>query len=155
MQRYGIDADICGDSYRRLLEYFANRTATYLFAVTNEEIITGACRLIIDELKLFGAITYYDNKWPGTTLLYGGKSLLIKGDLTPAVFQFIKEQRNTLFSWKCPDSPEDLCLIDVEGNALLASTSHECFATVLLADEDLSIWRQDELLKTIDLRSLE
>lgn len=154
MRQFEIVNGVSGASYHRLLEFFASRAETYLFVVVNEAKISEECRCFVDELKSIGARAYYDNKWPGTTLLYGRKSLLIKGELTPEVFELILKKENALFSWRWPDSPEDLCLFDSRGDVLLSSTTHECFASVMLDDEDLALWSKDELLSAIELKPL-
>ena len=154
MREYEVINGAFGKCYHRLLDFCAERASTYLLVVTNESMIDNYCRNFINALTTLGGMAFYGNKWPGTTLLYGAKALIIKGELSPSALQLIQNKEDSLFAWKCPSSPEDLCFIDAKEMAVLSSTTHELFASVTLNDEDFALWQHDELLGTLSLSQL-
>ena len=93
------------------------------------------------------------DRWPGTTLLFGGKANVHRYRWTSQCQRTLLQYSDGLYDWRQPALPEDLCLIRADGDPWLITIAHEKDAYLKVTDDELSALLDDlpDLSSLLDL----
>ena len=127
MKTYHIHRDILGADYQCLIRFLAGR-ATTCQLILHGEPMGLSCREALSSLAELGGETKEVSKWHGTSLEHGATATLCSLPVTPESLEFLLTHVQSLFSWRWPQEPEDLCFEASDGTPLLISTAHEQYA---------------------------
>ena len=134
MYTYHIHRDILGVNYENLIR-FLGRYATTCQLISHDDSITRSCRETLCRLSELGETTVKVSKWHGTRLEPGMTVTLHSFPITPESLHFLLAHVESLFSWRWPDKPEDLCFLTSDEIPLLFSIAHERYAQLSIADD--------------------
>ena len=147
MNTYHIHRDILGVAYEILVR-FLSRYATTCQLISHGDPMTQSCREIMCFLSELGEVTAEVSKWHGTNLEPGMTATLHSFPITSRSLRFILEHAESLFSWRWPDKPEDLCFLTSDGTPLLMSIAHERYAQLTVADD---MYISEELKSVLEI----
>lgn len=83
----------------------------------------------------------YTNKWPGTELI-GHKATVRFYQFDPKTIDILQKAKS-LYSWLCPDRPEDLAFYSTNGKCVLGSIAHEEDSFIYLGEISLEIIKKE------------
>ncbi len=134
MKTYHIHRDILGADYQCLIRFLG------VWAKTCQLISHGeprglSCREALSRLVELGGETKEVSEWHGTTLEHGATATLYSLPVTSESLEFLLTHVQSLFSWRWPQEPEDLCFEASDGTPLLISTAHEQYAQLSVIDD--------------------
>ena len=133
MKAYSIYQDISGTDYQNLINFLGTYAAVCQL-VSHGEPLGQSCKNALNRLVELGADTAKVSEWYGTRLFHGETATLHRFPITPASIEFISTHAKSLFAWRWPDEPEDLCFEASDGTPLLISTAHERYAQLFIGD---------------------
>ena len=122
--RWNFIIEPTGGLYRSLLEHAFPACDSVLLVVRRSQPLNESGRCLLSRLDAFLMRETERSEWPGTKLL----------DRTAQVFEFrftprsalvLKQAVDSLFAWRQPNFPEDLCLLRQDSTPWLVSISHE------------------------------
>ena len=134
MKVFTISNDIQGRAYEELICLLGGCAATSQL-VSHGEPTHMSCKAALSRLVELGATTEEVSEWHGTKLLCGNTAILHSFPVNKETMRFLASHVDSLFSWRWPDEPEDLCFLASDGTSLLISTAHEQYARLALADD--------------------
>ena len=134
MKTYHIHRDILGADYQCLIRFLAGR-ATTCQLILHGEPMGLSCREALSRLAELGGVTKEVSEWHGTSLEHGATATLCSLPVTPESLEFLLTHVQSLFSWRWPQEPEDLCFEASDGTPLLISTAHEQYAQLFVIDD--------------------
>ena len=111
-------------------------------------VIRGSCPLssrgqdVLSKLEEFEISRERRSEWPGTRL-HGADATVVIYKLCVASVSVLKQLSGDLYSWREPNSPEDLCLLRSDGTPWLVSIAHERDAYMELYDREVEAIRVD------------
>ena len=134
MTTYHIHHDILGMAYESLVR-FLGRYATTCQLISHGDPMSQSCRETLFRLSELCEETVEVSEWRGTKLESGATATLHSFPITSRSLQFLLSTAESLFSWRWPDKPEDLCFLASDGTPLLISIAHERYARLTIADD--------------------
>jgi hypothetical protein len=81
------------------------------------------------------------SEWPGTRL-FGHTASVTHFDLNDESVALLKSVSNSIFGWRTPKLPEDLCLLREDESVWLGSISHERDAWLEVTESELAAIRK-------------
>ncbi len=133
MKSYSIHTDLHGKGYRYLITFLAEY-ASHIQLISHDGELSESCRETLCRLRGFNEEVECVNAWPGTQLSLGTTALRHKFSVNKMTVDFISRHVYSLFSWRWPKQPEDLCFLASDGTPLLISTAHEQYAQLIVND---------------------
>ena len=133
MKTYHIHRDILDEAYEGLVMLLGKYCGTCRL-VSHGAPIVQSCRDALSRLADLGEVPTVVSEWHGTRLEHGATAVLHSFPMTPSSQDFLMHHVRSLFSWRWPDNPEDLCLLAPDGTPILFSTAHEQYAQLSVAD---------------------
>lgn len=127
-----------GNLYRQILDYALPRCQSVLLVLRPSPALA-LCGSGIETMRRLEEFLIEQNEaseWPGTELLSGTKATVFKYKYVEACASILKEAANSLYSWKEPYLPEDLCFLRPDGEVFLASIAHERDGYFCVSDEE-------------------
>lgn len=76
------------------------------------------------------------NRWPGTILYDGYTASVFTFTLNDCTKKILIESSSSLYSWRQPFLPEDLCFLREDGREWLVTIAHENEAYLALEPEE-------------------
>lgn len=134
MKVFTINNDIQGRAYKELVCLLGGCAATCQL-VSHGDPTTQSCKEALSKLVELGATTEEVTEWHGTKLVCGNTAILHAFPVNQETMRFLVFHVDSLFSWRWPDEPEDLCFLASDGTPLLISTAHEQYARLAFADD--------------------
>ncbi len=144
-----LTTDLPLDLTKEMIRACAARASHVLLATPMEGYLTEACESFLTKLVSRGARREVVSEWPGTKLFMGETATVYRAPLTERILNSVLDYTGTLFSWRQPNRPEDLCFLDETNAPIFFSTSHECYAQIFLTDEDLARWHECKALSRV------
>ena len=144
MRKFFFDEDVAGVTYIELIRFLAKRSKHFMFVVTIENCISAHGNLVLRRLTSLGCNTSQIDSWPGTTLLDGSTATAYIAPVSNALVELVSTINTSLFSWRLPNFPEDLCFFRSDTSVLFSSTNHEDFATINMTEDDRQAWMKNE-----------
>ena len=126
-----IHRDILGADYETLVR-FLGRYATTCQLTSHGGPMMPSCRETMSRLSELGEVAAEVSEWHGTKLESGMTATLHSFPITPGSLHFLLEHVGSLFSWRWPDEPEDLCFLAADETPLLISIAHERYAQLTI-----------------------
>lgn len=133
MKSYSIHNDLHDKDYRSLVSFLAEY-ASHIQLITHDGGLSASCREALRKLQNFNESIERVTEWPGTQLLSGTTALRHRFRVSEESIGFVSHYVDSLFSWRWPELPEDLCFLAADGTPLLISTAHEQYAQLIVAD---------------------
>lgn len=134
MITYIIQRDLQGESYKTLIDFLGSH-ASHILLVSHEGETTAKCQDTLRRLHFLGATVERVREWPGTILRGEASAFTHRFPVNAASLAFVKGHVKSLFSWRWPDLPEDLCFLGSDKTPLLATTAHEAYAELSVIDD--------------------
>lgn len=148
MAYYELTTDISHELTVALLMYYWKVSKYVSFVIPIDNYQTKQCTYFLSEFLQLGGKKKRVSEWPGTQLLWGDADFYF-APMSQDVFHLVLQATKTLFSWKQPENPEDICLYNEFNSPVLLSTTHEEYAKLCLTDQDINNWREDQQLSQI------
>ena len=133
MKSYRIHKDLHGKDYRSLIRFLAEY-ASHIQLITHDGELSESCRETLCRLQGFNEKVERVNAWPGTQLSPGVTALRHKFSVNMMTVDFVSQHVDSLFSWRWPEQPEDLCFLASDGTPFLILTAHEQYAQLIVQD---------------------
>ncbi len=131
---YPLPSNLYGD----ILDYAVGKSTTFLLVVRDSLGLSLRATELLDRLRRFLVKDHRATKWPGTELLKG-TARVIEYTYTHESEDILKQVAKSLYDWKQPDLPEDLCLLRPSGDVWMATISHEQDAFFEMETEELRV----------------
>lgn len=121
---YSLTQKLSQVNYEKILD-FSLRICTRMILVVNKSMpISNYCELILDRLNPYLLGAKDSSEWPGT-VLYGKTAIVRTYCYSEETVAIIKNITTSLYDWRSPNLPEDLCLLRNDLTPWLISISHE------------------------------
>jgi hypothetical protein len=118
-----ITKDISDADYSDLLGTACQRYAQFSLVWRNRLSFDSSARDIQHELQRFEVARVRRSHWPGTRLI-GTHAVIIRYSINAAQTGVLSRP-NSLFGWRSPQLPEDLCFYAADGSCAIVSVTHE------------------------------
>lgn len=130
-----------GTVYQQLIETSLHFCTTALVVVRPELELSLRGVSVIRNLEPFLIGKSALTEWPGT-LLYRGFAWVSRYNLVSSCARVLEESTDSLYSWRQPDLPEDICLLRPNGDPWLVTISHERDSYLSLTKQDFDLLKQ-------------
>ena len=151
MREFYINEDVTGTTYIELIRFLAKRSGYVMFVITISGYMSSHCNLVLKRLTSFDCKKAQVNNWPGTVLLDGSSATAYTVPVSNPLIELISTINTSLFSWKLPNFPEDICFFRSDNSVIFSSTTHEDFATINMTEDDHKAWMKNMFLKKIQI----
>ncbi|MBE6383504.1 MAG: hypothetical protein E7049_10920 [Lentisphaerae bacterium] len=133
MKFFNIINDVKGRAYKDLIGMVGRYAATCQL-VSHHEPMAQTCKETLSMLAKLGEEIAEVSEWHGTRLSCCNTARLHSFHVNEESLRFLANHVDSLFSWRWPDEPEDLCFLAPDRSPILISTAHEEWARLVLAD---------------------
>ncbi|MFH1128882.1 MAG: stage III sporulation protein AH [Candidatus Omnitrophota bacterium] len=123
MKKVTIISEPKGDVYSSLLKFALTNCASFSLVWRDQLDFNDSAKNIEEDLKPYLIKEEYTSKWPGTEI-FGSKAKVRYYKINPETIKIL-EKISSLYSWFCPDRPEDLAIYLKSGECWLGSITHE------------------------------
>ena len=124
METLNFVGDLSTEDFRAILRHSLDICALGLFverqglpASEHERLFRRRCAPYVVEVR-------EQSEWPGTRL-FDSVATVVYFDLNDKVVELLTSDKGSVFDWRWPDMPEDLCLLRMDGSVWFGSISHE------------------------------
>ncbi len=118
-----INKDVSGADYTSLVATACERYSQFSLVWRDQLSFDPSARSIQHELRRFQITRSRTSHWPGTQLI-GTRADVIRYSIG-AARTGVLSRSGSLFGWRSPDFPEDLCFYSADGSCTIATVSHE------------------------------
>jgi hypothetical protein len=129
--------------YRQLLDFALSAAQFALLVIRSSLALHSSAEQVLAKLEPFLQEKEISSKWPGTTL-HDAAASVFRYQFDPACAAVLKETAPSLYSWRQPELPEDLCLLRADRTPWLVSIAHEADGYLCLSEDEIK-----RLLKTL------
>lgn len=133
MINYPIQMDLQGEGYKALVDFLGSH-ATHILLVSHAGETSVRCQDTLRRLHDLGETVERVREWPGTRLYGAASAFVHRFPVNAESLAFVKGRVNSLFSWRWPEQPEDLCFLNLDNIPLLMTTAHEAYAELSVSD---------------------
>jgi len=133
---YTITPRLPSGLYGDILDYAIGNSTTFLLVVRDSLGLSSGATELLERLRSFQVKDCRASRWPGTELL-NGTARLVEYTYTAESEDILKQAAKSLFDWKQPDLPEDLCLLRASGDVWMGTISHERDAFFEMEPEEM------------------
>lgn len=136
MIKYGIYKDVCGNDYKRLIDYLFNRSDAFMlvyFKYTQNEKLKPLTRRIKTGLAPYKIKIRHNTVWPTTISSDKHYHDIVVYKTSLEARQYL-DLIDHIFGWEYYN-PIDLCFFK-DGYCMFAVTAHEEFATIYFEDDE-------------------
>jgi hypothetical protein len=138
MECYVFQVEPEGPEYRDLMEFCCQHATKMSLVVRDPQIDPGsAIRARLAQLEPYLVESGLAQEWPGTRLL-ADKATLYRYRIASGLQQELQRMASHLFEWIHPGSPEDVCFFRADDQLLMATTTHEHDAYLLLTTAEFA-----------------
>ena len=118
-----ITGDVTGESYRSFIAEARQRYVSFSLVWRDQLSFDASARAVQQEIQRFEVRRSHCDRWPGTRLL-GTKALVVHYSMDAAETGILGRS-GSLFGWRSPRLPEDLCFYDATGSCVVVTVAHE------------------------------
>ena len=137
-----------GHDYRDLIRYCADRCSSFSLTWQDELAFSQDAERLAEHLQPSLIEEKRAKEWPGTRLGGRRRATVRMYRVEPDSLRAIREVPS-LYAWRAPDFPEDLCFYLPSGDCFLATIAHE--ADAFFPDDDLVLECVLKLLPGLEL----
>lgn len=134
--RYTFLAEPCGDIYRDLIDALAHYCRAATLVVRGHARLNAKGRAVLDALAPYLLEVRQAHSWPGT-VLFDETADVYRYQINRSSVSILKHSAPRLFAWLQPDRPEDLCMYQPTGEAILVTIAHERDGYIQCTDDAL------------------
>jgi hypothetical protein len=113
-----------GKSYRDLLSFALAHCGSFLLVVRHDLQLSLRGRSVLAELRPSLRREHDSREWPGTVLLRE-LGTVSEFDFNANTARVLERAAGSLYSWRQPHLPEDLCMLRSNGKPWLVTIAHE------------------------------
>lgn len=132
---YTFSLDPSGPLFEDLLNVALTNCVAGLVVVRQTLQLGSKAKSFLRRVDAFLVSTEETSNWPGT-VLFEETAKVFRFTFNEPVRELLLEFSDSLFSWRQPDLPEDLCLLRPNGDPWLLTVSHESDAALLLSESE-------------------
>jgi hypothetical protein len=135
---YELARPLSGSTYRDVFRLAAESGNHGLLVMRDQLAAEDSATEFLDALKPFK--TERSDRWPGTVLFAGaGLATLHHFALNDAALVALKEAADSIYAWRQPALPEDLCALRSDDTTWLGSVAHESDAWLELTPDEHAV----------------
>lgn len=126
IRRFRIAGPLSGGPYRALIDCAIDRIFNVGLVVRVQLPQSDRLLSVVERLEPGLLTREHVYAWPGTRLAgsTGGADLLVYSP-APSVGEVLKSEADSLWQWRQPEMPEDLCFFRPDGRPFFFSVTHE------------------------------
>lgn len=122
---YDVTEDISGETFASLVAYAEQRCPYFSFVIRDSLRLSQKGLRVLNSLTESLLKTEETDHWPGTQLHGGRLAVVNTYRLTPETRSTLVSATTSLYGWRQPDLPEDLCFWKDDSQPWLVTISHE------------------------------
>jgi hypothetical protein len=135
---YNLVEEPRGNTYRAML-MFAQKICPYFLLVERPEIDTNSeGRAVLQSLGRFLIEQTETREWPGTVLLRDDMATVSIFEFSLEAMRILLDTTDSLYEWRLPSRPSDLCLLRPDRSAWLTTISHDGDAYLKITENEKS-----------------
>jgi hypothetical protein len=134
---HGIMKEPIGDEYRELLAYSLKKTCYMLLVTRSSSEMSDFGKQMVSRMHRYIESSQQSDEWFGTKLYGGELAFLNHYTYNQEVFEIVCSCSNSLYDWRQPLVPEDICLIREDKNLWLVTISHESDSYFYASDREI------------------
>lgn len=119
-----IATEIEDEKYKNLLNFCLDHCSRFLFVIRPNINLETRGKRLLKELEPYLIGSEIADRWPGTHLLSTNANIFTY-ELNVFSVRKLQEYANSLFQWRNPELPEDLCFLDGRNSPILVNIAHE------------------------------
>jgi hypothetical protein len=135
---YDLTDEPTTKQYRQLLEFGIDYCSSFQLVVRDTIDFAESAQIVLERMMPFLVSKSAEAGWRGTKLLSGTADVYTFG-LTKETARVLIDAAPTLYAWRQPRLPEDLCLVRADGDAFLVTISHERDGYLLLSSDEKAL----------------
>lgn len=132
---YNLLIEPGNQDYYGLLDFASTECKYALVAIRDTIQLNSKGQEFLEKLSKYLYEEKLAYEWPGTKLL-NRQARIFLFHYVPASVEILKEAVSSLYKWRQPDFPEDLCLLRADETPWLVTISHESDGFFILLDQE-------------------